>query len=191
MLEKEKIIIIEKIQNSHLDICVNLSGCGFQFLNNILKQSGTSKFLINVEIPYSINSLEKIYGIKRPFVSLYNAKKLSDFSYDKFSKIKNKKNFLSISCIGSIKTFYKKKGDEKVCLFFKASNNQEYGLHFKFNKDIKSSRKSQDEIINNFILNIIDKFIDDNHIFNIKSNELTNLMSKPNEIIIVEEKLYG
>ena len=191
MLEKEKIIIIEKIQNSHLDICVNLSGCGFQFLNNILKQSGTSKFLINVEIPYSINSLEKIYGIKKPFVSLNNARKLSNFSYDKFSKLKNKKEFLSIGCIGSIKTFYKKKGDEKVCLFFKASNNQEYGLHFKFNKDIKSSRKSQDEIINNFILNIIDRFIDDNHIFNIKSNELINLMSQPNEIIIVEEKLYG
>ena len=96
MLEKEKIIIIEKIQNSHLDICVNLSGCGFQFLNNILKQSGTSKFLINVEIPYSINSLEKIYGIKKPFVSLNNARKLSNFSYDKFSKLKNKKEFLSI-----------------------------------------------------------------------------------------------
>ena len=65
MLEKEKKLIIEKIQNSDIDICVNLSGCGFQFLNNILKISGASKFLLNVEIPYSKLILEEFYKIKK------------------------------------------------------------------------------------------------------------------------------
>ena len=74
MLEKEKKLIIEKIQNSDLDICINLSGCGFQFLDNVLRISGTSKFLLNAEIPYSKSILEKFYEIKSPFVSEENAK---------------------------------------------------------------------------------------------------------------------
>ena len=39
MLEKEKEIIIKKIQNSDLDLSLIFSGCGFQFFNNILKIS--------------------------------------------------------------------------------------------------------------------------------------------------------
>ena len=65
MLEKEKKLIIEKIQNSDLDICINLSGCGFQFLDNVLRISGASKFLLNAEIPYSKSILENF--IKKNF----------------------------------------------------------------------------------------------------------------------------
>ena len=191
MLEKEKIIIIDKIQNSSLDLCINLSGCGFKFLNSILKQSGASKFLINAEIPYSINNLENFYDVKKPFVSLKNAQKLSYFSYDKFLKFKNKKILLSIGCIGSIKTFYEKKGEEKVSLYFKSSNNQEYGLNLKFNKNKKNSREFQDEIINIFILDIVNKFINENYIFHSRSKGLNNLKSISSEVVIVEEKLNG
>ena len=49
MLEKEKEIIIKKIQNSNLDLSLIFSGCGFQFFHNILKISGSSKFFINAE----------------------------------------------------------------------------------------------------------------------------------------------
>ena len=49
MLEKEKKLIIEKIQDSKMDLSLIFSGCGFQFLNNILKVSGSSKFFIKAD----------------------------------------------------------------------------------------------------------------------------------------------
>ena len=117
MLEKEKKLIIEKIQNSDIDICVNLSGCGFQFLNNILKISGASKFLLNAEIPYSKLILEEFYKIKSPYVTEENAKKLSLTSLNKFIKVKNNNILVSVGCIGTIKTYYNKKGSEKIYIY--------------------------------------------------------------------------
>ena len=90
MLEKEKKLIIEKIQNSKMDLSLIFSGCGFQFLNNILKVSGSSKFFINAEFPYSKKILENRYQLKNPFVSKKNAEKICSKSISELNNLKNK-----------------------------------------------------------------------------------------------------
>ena len=192
MLEKEKKLIIEKIQNSDIDICVNISGCGFQFLNNILKISGTSKFLLNAEIPYSKLILEKHYDIKSPYVTEKNAKKLSLTSLDKFIKVKNNNNILvSVGCIGTIKTYYDKKGSEKIYIHIISSNKKEYSFEMNFKKGSDASREEQDEKINILILTLLNNFIDNNYEIEIGENKFKYLISSSDVIDNIKEKVIN
>ena len=191
MLEKEKKFIIEKIQNSDMNICINISGCGFQFLNNILKISGTSKFLLNAEIPYSKLILEKFYEIKKPYVTEENAKKLSLSSLNKFIKDKDKDILLSIGCIGTIKTYYKKRGDEKIKIHIISSNKKEYSFEMNFKKDSDASREEQDEKINILILILLNNFIDNNYEIKTGDNKFKSLLSSSDEIDNIKEKFIN
>ena len=187
MLEKEKEIIIKKIQNSNLDLSLIFSGCGFQFFNNILKISGSSKFFINAEFPYSKKILESKYLLTKPFVSKINAEILSSRSLNEFINLKNNKILISIRCVGSIKTYYEKVGDESAWIYLKSSQNQNYYFNLKFNKNDKLSRKNQDELINISILFVLKKYIDNKYEFkNIKEN-LNSVFSKLDSSLIFEE----
>ncbi len=165
MLEKEKKLIIEKIQNSKMDLSLIFSGCGFQFLNNILKVSGSSKFFINAEFPYSKKILENRYQLKNPFVSKNNAEKICSKSISELNNLKNKEILMSIGCVGSIKTFYKKRGTEGAWIYLKSSKNQNYFYNLKFNKNDDLTRESQDELINISILLVLNNYIDNNYDF--------------------------
>ena len=191
MLEKEKKLIIEKIQNSDIDICVNISGCGFQFLNNILKISGASKFLLNVEIPYSKLILEEFYEIKSPYVTEENAKKLSLTSLDKFIKVKNNNILVSVGCIGTIKTYYKKRGSEKIYIHIISSNKKEYSFEINFKKGSDASREEQDEKINLLILTLLNNFIDNNYEIEIGENKFKYLISSSDVIDNIKEKVIN
>ena len=191
MLEKEKKLIIEKIQNSDIDICVNISGCGFQFLNNILKISGASKFLLNAEIPYSKLILEKFYKIKSPYVTEENAKKLSLTSLNKFIKVKNNNILVSVGCIGTIKTYYDKKGSEKIYIYIISSNKKEYSFEMNFKKDSNISREGQDEKINILILTLLNNFIDNNYEIETGENKFKYLISSSDAIVNIKEKVIN
>ena len=191
MLEKEKKLIIEKIQSSDIDICVNTSGCGFQFLNNILKISGASKFLLNAEIPYSKLILEEFYKIKSPYVTEENAKKLSLTSLNKFIKVKNNNILVSIGCIGTIKTYYNKKGSEKIYIYIISSNKKEYSFEINFKKDSNASREEQDEKINILILTLLNNFIDNNYEIEIGENKFKYLISSSDAIVNIKEKIIN
>ena len=191
MLEKEKKLIIEKIQNSDIDICVNISGCGFQFLNNILKISGASKFLLNVEIPYSKLILEEFYEIKSPYVTEENAKKLSLTSLDKFIKVKNNNILVSVGCIGTIKTYYNKRGSEKIYIHIISSNKKEYSFEINFKKGSDASREEQDEKINLLILTLLNNFIDNNYEIEIGENKFKYLISSSDAIVNIKEKIIN
>ena len=191
MLEKEKKLIIEKIQNSDIDICVNISGCGFQFLNNILKISGASKFLLNAEIPYSKLILEEFYKIKSPYVTEENAKKLSLTSLNKFIKVKNNNILVSVGCIGTIKTYYDKKGSEKIYIYIISSNKKEYSFEINFKKDSNASREEQDEKINILILTLLNNFIDNNYEIEIGENKFKYLISSSDAIVNIKEKIIN
>ena len=191
MLEKEKKLIIEKIQNSDIDICVNISGCGFQFLNNILKISGASKFLLNAEIPYSKLILEEFYKIKSPYVTEENAKKLSLTSLNKFIKVKNNNILVSVGCIGTIKTYYNKKGSEKIYIYIISSNKKEYSFEMNFKKDSNVSREEQDEKINILILTLLNNFIDNNYEIEIGENKFKYLISSSDAIVNIKEKIIN
>ena len=191
MLEKEKKLIIEKIQNSDIDICVNISGCGFQFLNNILKISGASKFLLNVEIPYSKLILEEFYEIKSPYVTEENAKKLSLTSLDKFIKVKNNNILVSVGCIGTIKTYYNKRGSEKIYIHIISSNKKEYSFEMNFKKGSDVSREEQDEKINILILTLLNNFIDNNYEIEIGENKFKYLISSSDVIDNIKEKVIN
>ena len=191
MLEKEKKLIIEKIQNSDIDICVNISGCGFQFLNNILKISGASKFLLNAEIPYSKLILEEFYEIKSPYVTEENAKKLSLTSLNKLKKVKNSNILVSVGCIGTIKTYYDKKGSEKIYIYIISSNKKEYSFEMNFKKDSNASREEQDEKINILILTLLNNFIDNNYEIEIGENKFKYLISSSDAIVNIKEKIIN
>jgi len=195
MDEKEKINIIKQIQDSNIQLCISFSGVGFQFLNDILKLEGASKCLLNAEIPYSKEALNENFQIKEPFVTKNNSEKLSRISLDRFSnKLKNNV-LISIGCIGSIKTYYKKQGDEKAWVYFLTSNQQEHNLFIKFHKDLMNpiSREAQDEIINISILLTIRDFINNNYNFplndldenqtlKLESQDVATICAKPKDL---------
>jgi len=183
MDEKEKVNIIKQIQDSNIQLCISFSGAGFQFLNDILKLEGASKCLLNAEIPYSKEALSKNFQMKEPFVTNNNSKKLSKISLDKFSEKLGGNILISIGCIGSIKTYYEKQGDEKAWIYFLTSNQHEYKIFIKFHKDLVKpiSREAQDEIINNSILLTIRDFINNDYNFRLNysgKNETLKLGSQ-------------
>ena len=173
MDEKEIINIIKLIQSSNIQLCISFSGAGFQFLNNVLRLEGASKCLINAEIPYSGQSLNENFQIYEPYITKENTKKLAKISLDKFSKIGSNNILMSIGCMGSIKTYYEKQGDEKAWLYFITSDQQEYCYFLKFYKDLARpiSRESQDKCINKAILVTIRNFINDNYRFPMKTSD--------------------
>ena len=190
MDEKEKINIIKQIQDSNVLICISFSGAGFQFLNDILKLEGASKCLLNAEIPYSEESLNQNFQIYKPFITRENTKKLAKVSLDKFSKKTNKNRLISIGCMGSIKTYYEKKGDEKAWIYFMTSDQQEYCYYLRFlnahyemfDGTTTEYRKHQDELINITILASIGDFISNNYKFSTQISDefhTVKLDSKP------------
>ena len=187
MLEKEKEIIINKIQNSKLDLSLIFSGCGFQFFNNILKISGSSKFFINAEFPYSKKILESKYLLKNPFVSKVNAEILSSRSMDEFINLKNNKILISIGCVGTIKTYYDKEGTESAWIYFKSSQNQNYYYNLKFNKNERLTRENQDEFINISILFVLKNYIDNNYEFKNLNKNFNSVFSKLDSSLVIEE----
>ena len=167
MDEKEKINIIKQIQDSKIQLCISFSGAGFQFLNDILKLEGASKCLLNADIPYSKESLNQNFQINEPFVTRDNTKKLAKISLDKFSKNNSTNLIISIGCMGSLKTYYEKKGDEKAWIYFLTSDKQEYCFYLEFYRDLEKplTREFQDELINGIIMTKLREFINNNYKF--------------------------
>ncbi|MEC7156776.1 MAG: hypothetical protein VXW63_01545, partial [Chloroflexota bacterium] len=131
--------------------------------------------------------LESKYLLTKPFVSKVNAEILSSRSMDEFINLKNNKILISIGCVGSIKTYYEKVGDENAWIYLKSSQNQNYYFNLKFNKNDKLSRKNQDELINISILFVLKKYIDNKYEFkNIREN-LNSVFSKLDSSLIFEE----
>ena len=191
MLEKEKKLIIEKIQNSKLDLSLVFSGCGFQFFNDILKISGSSKFFINAEFPYSKKVLKSKYQLKNPFVSKINAEILSSKSINEFNNLKNKQILISIGCVGSIRTYYNKKGTEGAWLYLKSSENQNYCYSLKFIKNNEETRERQDELINISILLVLNDYIDSNYDFNNLYKNSNSIFSRLDSTLIFEESNFN
>lgn len=178
MDEKEKINIIKQIQDSKIQLCVSFSGAGFQFLNDILKLEGASKCLLNADIPYSKESLNQNFQIYEPFITRDNTKKLAMSSLNKFSKNISTNIIISIGCMGSLKTYYKKKGDEKAWIYFLTSDKQEYCFYLEFYRDIEKplTREFQDELINGMIMTNLHEFINNNYKFSTQtSSELKTI----------------
>ena len=172
MDEKEKINIIKQIQDSKIQLCVSFSGAGFQFLNDILKLEGASKCLLNADIPYSKESLNQNFQIYEPFITRDNTKKLAISSLNKFSKNNSTDIIISIGCMGSLKTYYEKKGDEKAWIYFLTSDKQEYCFYLEFYKDIEKplTRVFQDELINGMIMTNLHEFINNNYKFSAQTS---------------------
>ena len=172
MDEKEKINIIKQIQGSKIQLCVSFSGAGFQFLNDILKLEGASKCLLNADIPYSKESLNQNFQIYEPFITRDNTKKLAMSSLNKFSKNISTNIIISIGCMGSLKTYYKKKGDEKAWIYFITSDKQEYCFYLEFYRDIEKplTREFQDELINGMIMTNLREFINNNYKFSAQTS---------------------
>ena len=106
---------------------------------------------------------------------------------NEFINLKNNKILISIGCVGSIKTYYEKAGDESAWIYLKSSQNQNYYFNLKFNKNDKLSRKNQDELINISILFVLKKYIDNKYEFkNIREN-LNSVFSKLDSSLIFEE----
>lgn len=194
MDEKEKINIIKQIQDSKIQLCVSFSGAGFQFLNDILKLEGASKCLLNADIPYSKESLNQNFQIYEPFITRDNTKKLAISSLNKFSKNNSTDIIISIGCMGSLKTYYEKKGDEKAWIYFLTSDKQEYCFYLEFYKDIEKplTRVFQDELINGMIMTNLHEFINNNYKFSaqtssefktikVASEDIAAIHSKPRE----------
>lgn len=194
MDEKEKINIIKQIQDSKIQLCVSFSGAGFQFLNDILKLEGASKCLLNADIPYSKESLNQNFQIYEPFITRDNTKKLAMSSLNKFSKNISTNIIISIGCMGSLKTYYKKKGDEKAWIYFLTSDKQEYCFYLEFYRDIEKplTREFQDELINGMIMTNLHEFINNNYKFStqtsselktikVGSEDIATIYSNPSE----------
>ena len=194
MDEKEKINIIKQIQDSKIQLCVSFSGAGFQFLNDILKLEGASKCLLNADIPYSKESLNQNFQIYEPFITRDNTKKLAMSSLNKFSKNISTNIIISIGCMGSLKTYYKKKGDEKAWVYFLTSDKQEYCFYLKFYRDIEKplTREFQYELINGMIMTNLHQFINNNYKFStqtsselktikVGSEDIATIYSNPSE----------
>mgnify|MGYP001408901052 FL=1 len=194
MDEKEKINIIKQIQDSKIQLCVSFSGAGFQFLNDILKLEGASKCLLNADIPYSKESLNQNFQIYEPFITRDNTKKLAMSSLNKFSKNISTNIIISIGCMGSLKTYYKKKGDEKAWIYFLTSDKQEYCFYLEFYRDIEKplTREFQDELINGMIMTNLHQFINNNYKFStqtsselktikVGSEDIATIYSNPSE----------
>ena len=194
MDEKEKINIIKQIQDSKIQLCVSFSGAGFQFLNDILKLEGASKCLLNADIPYSKESLNQNFQIYEPFITRDNTKKLAMSSLNKFSKNISANIIISIGCMGSLKTYYKKKGDEKAWIYFLTSDKQEYCFYLEFYRDIEKplTREFQDELINGMIMTNLHQFINNNYKFStqtsselktikVGSEDIATIYSNPSE----------
>ena len=192
MDEKEKINIIKQTQDSKIQLCVSFSGAGFQFLNDILKLEGASKCLLNADIPYSKESLNQNFQIYEPFITRDNTKKLAMSSLNKFSKNISTNIIISIGCMGSLKTYYKKKGDEKAWIYFLTSDKQEYCFYLEFYRDIEKplTREFQDELINGMIMTNLHQFINNNYKFSTQtSSELKTIKVGSEDIATIYSNL--
>ncbi len=160
MKEKEK---IQDLYKSNLYISLCFSGAGFSFINTLLSTEGASSTLLNVDIPYSKYSLINHYYLEEPYISKLNTKKICQLLHDEYSKVIDKKlnkyksQLLVISCLGSLKTNYIKKGNHHAWISLQSSSNARY-IYLNLEKNLRS-RIDEDLIIEDIIINSINEFI--------------------------------
>jgi len=139
----------ERILNSGCRAVFVTAGGGSGALHALLTIPGASRFVVDAQIPYSPEALERFLGENvEHSCSPETARKLAAAAF-KFP-VSNFK-FLSLSCTAALQTDRERRGDDRAFICIKTAEAEKlYALYFS-----KTSRAEQEALLSDWLLVLI------------------------------------
>ena len=115
VMKKLKSEIIQRINTNPNKVSIILAGAGTNLVNALLSEPGASRTILDLQIPYSESSMDRILG-ERPskYVSLEVAKTLARVAYSRSIFLRmNQGPVVGLACTASIATDRHKRGNHE------------------------------------------------------------------------------
>jgi nicotinamide mononucleotide (NMN) deamidase PncC len=147
--------LISDINNSDAKLVLTIAGAGIQAAKWLLDIPGASKTVLEIQIPYSDNSMSDVLGyMPEQFVSEKTALDMARKAYERSLILRTQnERVIGIACTAAITTDRDRRGDNHayICLWTADSRHVEHLTLEKGDRD----RKSEDQIISQAIINHI------------------------------------
>ncbi|MBI9020712.1 MAG: hypothetical protein JEZ10_05600 [Verrucomicrobia bacterium] len=147
---------IERILDSGHKAVLVTTGGGSTALNALLTTPGASRFVVDAQIPYSPEALERFLGEKvEQSVSPATARALAERAFFQALE-KRDADFpsigkIGIACTSALQTDRERRGNDRAFIGIKTAKAEKlYSLHFS-----KTSRREQEALLSEWILVLI------------------------------------
>jgi nicotinamide mononucleotide (NMN) deamidase PncC len=139
---------VEPILNSGFRAALVAAGGGSGALHALLSTPGASRFVIEAQVPYSPEALERFLGGKpEQTVSPATARALAEKA---FSQGSGEFPFIGIACTAALQTDRERRGEDRAFICIKTAGDERvYALHLS-----KTSREEQEKLLSAWLLTL-------------------------------------
>lgn len=155
-MEKKREQLIEAIQSSGHKAALVVAGGGSGAVEELLSHPGASRFVLEVQIPYSVPALRDYLGESpESFCSEDAARLLAERAYERALILGDEASILGIACTAALQTNRERKGADRAFFAVKSRKRLEV-----CSLDLDSgSRYEQEEAVSTALLGFISGFL--------------------------------
>lgn len=147
---------VEHIQSSGRKAVLAFSGGGAKLISALMCQAGASRFVLEIQMPYSNASLENFLGGPlESAASAETARRMAERALERATQLGAGEQSLGIACTAALQTRYKRSGNDRAHLCMRSAE--------KMTEDYLAlrgcSRGAQEEELCDFVLGAIREFV--------------------------------
>lgn len=113
---------IESIQSSGFRACIVVAGGGSGAVHALLAHAGASRFVLDVQIPYSREAMNEFLG-ERPdsYCSEQTVKKMAEVAFNRAVRLSD--HALGIACTAALSTHSEREDDDRAFICIRSGEN--------------------------------------------------------------------
>lgn len=151
--KKKKTALIERIQSGPNEAAIVVAGGGLTAVNDIMSHPGASRFVLDVQVPYSMEAFIEYLGYKpESFCSLETAELLAYEALERAKVLKKSARPIGIAVTAALATTRVRRGADKAFICIASPNCVG---HYAIDLRTKG-RANQEAELSTYILNCID-----------------------------------
>ncbi|MBN2162255.1 MAG: hypothetical protein JXR25_04075 [Pontiellaceae bacterium] len=147
--------LIESIHTSGFHACVVVSGGGIGAIQDLLCRSGASRFVLDLQVPYSRESMNLYLGAAPDaYCSEETARLLAKAALNRAERIST--NPIGIACTAALRTLEERGDTDRAHLCICSSGQV---LAESMELDASLSREQQDQLVSRALIELIARFV--------------------------------
>lgn len=145
---------VELIQSSGVQACMVVAGGGSAAVHALLSHAGASRFVLDVQIPYSREAMNEYIGeVPESYCSESTAQKMAKIAFEHAARFSE--HALGIACTAALQTMgVREDPDRSFFCFYARGKTKSYGLEFK-----AGSRKEQEMQLSEALIEKLAEFV--------------------------------
>lgn len=138
---------IELIQSSEFKACMVMAGGGSAAVHALLSHAGASRFVLDVQIPYSRETMSEYLGeVPESYCCKATAQKMAKTAFEHAERFS--KHALGIACTAALQTVGVREDSDRAFLCFYARQKMKsYALEFKEGSRLEQEMQLSESLI--------------------------------------------